>query len=59
MVRVFIIDDEPIIREGLQKTIKWSEMRCTVVGEAENGMDAIEKIDLLSPDIVITDIMMP
>jgi two-component system, response regulator YesN len=59
MIKVLIIDDEPFIREGLRKTINWKTLHCTVVGEAENGVEAIEKIDILMPDIVITDIMMP
>ena len=59
MIKVLIIDDEPIIREGLRITINWNTLHCTVIGEAENGIEAIEKIDMLMPDIVITDIMMP
>lgn len=59
MIKVLIIDDEPIIREGLRKTINWKTLHCTVIGEAENGVEAIEMIDNLIPDIVITDIMMP
>lgn len=59
MIKVLIIDDEPIIREGLRRTIDWRRLQCDVVGEAENGVEALEKIDRLIPDIIITDIMMP
>jgi two-component system, response regulator YesN len=59
MIKVLIIDDEPFIREGLRKTINWKALQCRVIGEAENGVEAIEKIDMYVPDIVITDIMMP
>lgn len=59
MIKVMIVDDEPFIREGLRKTINWKSLHCSVVGEAENGIEAIEKIDMFMPDIIITDIMMP
>jgi len=59
MIKILIIDDEPIIREGLQRTINWEHLHCKIIGEAENGVEAIEKINTLVPDIVITDIMMP
>ncbi len=59
MIKVLIIDDEPIIREGLRRTIDWDRLQCSIAGEAENGVEAVEKINSLQPDIVITDIMMP
>lgn len=59
MIKVLIIDDEPIIREGLRRAVDWKRLQCEVIGEAENGVEAIEKIRLLLPDIVVTDIMMP
>lgn len=59
MIKVLIIDDEPIIREGLKRTIDWGRLNCEVAGEAENGVEAVEKINSLLPDILITDIMMP
>lgn len=59
MIKVLIIDDEPIIREGLIKTINWRHLQCEVIGETDNGIDAIDKMNELQPDIIITDIMMP
>jgi len=59
MIKILIVDDEPIVREGLRKTINWDQLHCKIVGEAENGVEAIEKINMLLPDVVITDIMMP
>ena len=59
MIKIFIVDDEPIIRQGLRTTIKWSKYDIEVVGEASNGADAYKKIIELSPDIVLTDIRMP
>lgn len=56
---VIIIDDEYIIREGLKKTVNWEELNCKIVGEAQNGMEAMELVKHYEPNIVITDIKMP
>lgn len=58
MIKVLIVDDEFIIREGL-KTFPWSDYGCEVVGEAENGEEGLLAIRALQPDIVFTDIRMP
>jgi YesN/AraC family two-component response regulator len=58
MIKVVIIDDEEIIREGLKKIIDWRSMDCEIVGEAEDGDDGLELIHTLQPDIVFTDIRM-
>ena len=59
MLRVLIVEDEDIIRKGIAYTMDWTSMGCTIVGEAANGREGIEKILELQPDIVLTDIMMP
>ena len=59
MYRVLIAEDEDIIRKGIAYTMDWVSMGCTIVGEAANGKEGIEKIKELSPDIVLADIMMP
>lgn len=59
MIRVVIVEDEEIIRKGLINTIDWIEKDCNIVGEAINGLDGLEKIRELKPDLVITDIKMP
>jgi YesN/AraC family two-component response regulator len=59
MIKVLIIDDEEIIREGLKLTINWEEMDCTIVGEAEDGEEGLNLINSLQPDIIFTDIRMP
>lgn len=59
MYRVLIVEDEDIIRKGIAYTMDWVSMGCTIVGEACNGKEGIEKINELNPDIVLTDIMMP
>ena len=58
-IRVIIVDDEPLVREGLFYMLDWDNLDCQVVGQAENGIEAIELVKAVSPDIVITDIMMP
>lgn len=59
MYKVVIIDDEPMIVEGLTKGLEWEKWNCKVVGNANNGMEGIELIRVENPDIVITDISMP
>ena len=59
MYKVVIVDDEPIIVEGLTKVIKWEEYECSVVGTASNGIEGIGLIDQVNPDIIFSDIAMP
>lgn len=59
MIRVLIVEDEEIIRKGLINTIDWLSKECSIVGEAINGLDGLEKIKELRPDLVIADIKMP
>lgn len=58
-LRVLLVDDEIMIREGLKKLFDWEAHECVVVGEAADGMEAITKIDEEQPDIVIMDINIP
>ena len=58
MYKVLIVDDEPIIREGLKVTVRWADFNCEVVGTAENGLDGLERVRELHPDILISDISM-
>ncbi|MDP4181964.1 MAG: response regulator [Bacillota bacterium] len=58
MIKVVIIDDEEIIREGLRKIIDWESMNCEIIGEAEDGEEGLELINSLQPDIIFTDIRM-
>ena len=57
-ISILIADDHSIVREGIKNMLKDID-DFTIVGEAENGIDAIEKIKKLSPDLLITDISMP
>lgn len=59
MYKVVIIDDEPIIVTGLSRMLPWEQYNCKVVGTAENGLEGLEVIRNLQPDIVISDIYMP
>jgi len=59
MYRLMIVDDDEIIREGLVKNIKWNENGIQVVAEAKNGKEALEKIELFAPEIILSDIKMP
>ena len=58
-LRVLLVDDEIMIREGFKKLFDWEAHECVVVGEAADGMEAITKIDKEQPDIVIMDINIP
>ncbi len=59
MIKILIVDDEPLVRIGLKLALEWETHGFTIVGEASNGEQALNLLDQLSPDIVITDIKMP
>lgn len=56
---ILIVDDEPLVRSSLRFALKELPLGCQVVGEAEDGEDALEQYRRLLPDVVITDIRMP
>jgi DNA-binding NarL/FixJ family response regulator len=58
MIKVLVADDHPVIRAGLAK-ILGAESDITIVGEARDGLEAIEKALELKPDVVLMDIFMP
>ncbi len=58
-LRVLLVDDEIIIREGFKRLFDWEGHGCEVVGEAADGMEALAQIDSLCPDIAIMDINIP
>ncbi len=59
MIRVLIVDDEELFREGLAMDIDWVGCEMELAGTASNGNEALSMISELTPDIVITDIRMP
>ncbi|MCD8398966.1 MAG: response regulator [Lachnospiraceae bacterium] len=59
MLKVFLVEDETIIREGLRDIIPWQQYGFTVVGDAGDGEQALPMIRETRPDVLITDIRMP
>ncbi|MCR4787180.1 MAG: response regulator [Lachnospiraceae bacterium] len=57
--RVMIIDDEESARKLMRASINWESLNMEVVGEAASGIEAINVIDDLKPDIAFVDISMP
>ena len=58
-MKVFLVDDEIVIREGIRESFPWEDTPYTLVGEAPDGEMALPMIRDTNPDIVITDIKMP
>jgi len=57
-IRIFLVDDHPMVRRGLAATIQ-GESDMVIVGEADNGADAVRLVPACRPDIVLMDLMMP
>ena len=57
MVNIFLADDHNIVRKGLQAILS-SESDFAVVGEASDGLETVNKVQQLQPDILVLDIMM-
>ncbi|MDY8092583.1 response regulator [Paenibacillus polymyxa] len=57
--RAIVVDDETFTRKGLLQLMDWQACGFEIVGEADNGEDALELISRIHPDLVITDIRMP
>jgi two-component system, LytTR family, response regulator len=57
--RAILIDDEPAARRLMRHLLMDHEQTVSVVGEAGNGRDAIQKIDEIKPDLIFLDIQMP
>jgi two-component system LytT family response regulator len=58
MINVLITDDEPLAREGMRLLLE-HEADVKVVGEADDGVTALEQIRVLQPDLVFLDVQMP
>ncbi|WP_010677662.1 response regulator transcription factor [Bacillus timonensis] len=59
LIKIVIVDDEILIRQGIKHYLNWEQEGYQIVGEASNGKEALEIIERNQPDIVITDIVMP
>lgn len=57
-MRILIVDDEKYFRKALIVSVDWASIGYEVCGEAENGIDALKKVELLLPDVIATDINM-
>ena len=58
MIRLLLVDDQRIIRQGIKSLLE-SQADFDVIGEAENGQQAINQIEVLQPDLVLMDVRMP
>lgn len=59
MMKVFVVDDEIVIREGIRNSFPWEESGYTLVGEASDGEMALPMIRDANPDLLLTDLRMP
>ncbi len=58
-LRVMIIDDEELARKRLRRMLKKYEPEVDIVSEAQNGGEAVERIDAAKPDVIFLDVQMP
>lgn len=59
MYKVLIVDDEELIRNGINHLINWESLGCKVCATAANGVEGLDMIRTFRPEIVITDLKMP
>ncbi|MEG2774521.1 MAG: response regulator [Acetivibrio sp.] len=59
MFKVIIIDDEPIIVEGLTRMVPWEKYNCEIIATAEDGIEGAALIRQHHPDLIFSDIAMP
>jgi DNA-binding NarL/FixJ family response regulator len=58
MIKILIVDDQAVVRKGLKMQLSL-EADLLVVGEAENGRQALEMVLTIKPDVIILDLEMP
>ena len=59
MLKVFLVEDEIVVRESIRQMIPWMKFGFELCGEASDGEMALPLIQRQKPDVVITDIRMP
>ncbi|WP_223069790.1 helix-turn-helix domain-containing protein [Paenibacillus caui] len=59
MWSILLVEDEPFVRRSIRNAIPWEEHGFTIAAEASHGLEAMEQIEAISPDIVISDVFMP
>lgn len=57
--KIMLVDDEEEVRTSIISQVNWEKLGFCVVADAENGEEALEKIDIYEPDVIMTDIRMP
>lgn len=57
--KIMIVDDEMLVRQGIKHLLDWEQEGYRIVGEASNGLEALNLIDEVSPHVILTDIVMP
>lgn len=57
-LRIFLADDHTLVRQGIRKILE-AQPEWTVVGEAQDGRDAVQKVTAEPPDLVVIDVGMP
>lgn len=58
MMKIFIVDDHYIVREGIRMVLELED-EFDIVGEAENGLEALQLLEHIDPDVVLLDLNMP
>jgi DNA-binding NarL/FixJ family response regulator len=58
VIRVLIVDDHAVVREGLRTFLELQE-GFAVIGEASDGLEALEQAGVLRPDVIVMDLVMP
>ncbi len=59
MIKLLIVDDEPLVQIGIKSMLNWADYGIEVCGTAMNGQAALSMIEEFAPELVITDIKMP
>ena len=59
MYKILLVDDEILVRDAIRENIDWKSLDCELVGDCENGRQAVEFVQSHKVDVVLTDICMP